>query len=165
MFEIILAKNCQTFDNINFEFSMSHHNAHYQSYKNAPKVQSQLEAITQSPSMSILIVRFPLFDFHRASSITICFSVLLIFPFPRLTKADHTWSDWAIDRLQDLWGIDFAHILSSFPSGGSDNPCHQRFFIVFHLRYKYFPPLFEDVVRKIVALWDVNTAHIWTLAC
>ena len=37
MFERILAKNCQKFDNFNFEFSMSRHNAHYQSYKNAPK--------------------------------------------------------------------------------------------------------------------------------
>ena len=36
MFERILEQNCQTFDNFNFEFSMSHHNAHYQSYKNAP---------------------------------------------------------------------------------------------------------------------------------
>ena len=36
MFERILAQNCQKFDNFNFEFSMSHHNAHYQSYKNAP---------------------------------------------------------------------------------------------------------------------------------
>ena len=39
MFERILEQNCQTFDNFNFEFSMSHHNAHYQSYKNAPKVE------------------------------------------------------------------------------------------------------------------------------
>lgn len=37
MCERILAQNCQKFDNFNFEFSMSHHNAHYQSYKNAPK--------------------------------------------------------------------------------------------------------------------------------
>ena len=29
MSEIILAQNCQKFDNFNFEFSMSHHNAHY----------------------------------------------------------------------------------------------------------------------------------------
>ena len=36
MCERILAQNCQKFDNFNFEFSMSHHNAHYQSYKNAP---------------------------------------------------------------------------------------------------------------------------------
>ena len=36
MFERILAQNCQTFDYFNFVFSMSHHNAHYQSYKNAP---------------------------------------------------------------------------------------------------------------------------------
>ena len=36
MFERILEQNCQTFDNFNFEFSMSHHNAHYQSYKKAP---------------------------------------------------------------------------------------------------------------------------------
>ena len=36
MFARILAQNCQTFDNFNFEISMSHHNAHYQSYKNAP---------------------------------------------------------------------------------------------------------------------------------
>ena len=37
MCEIILAQNCQKFDNFNLEFSMSHHNAHYQSYKNAPR--------------------------------------------------------------------------------------------------------------------------------
>ena len=36
MFERILEQNCQTFDNFNFEFSMSHHNAHYQPYKKAP---------------------------------------------------------------------------------------------------------------------------------
>ena len=38
MCERILAQNCQKFDNFNFEFSMSHHNAHYQSYKNAPVI-------------------------------------------------------------------------------------------------------------------------------
>ena len=38
MCERILAQNCQKFDNFNFEFSMSHHNAHYQSYKNAPYI-------------------------------------------------------------------------------------------------------------------------------
>ena len=37
MCERILAQNCQKVDNFNFEFSMSHHNAHYQSYKNAPQ--------------------------------------------------------------------------------------------------------------------------------
>ena len=36
MCERILAQNCQKFDNFNLEFSMSHHNARYQSYKNAP---------------------------------------------------------------------------------------------------------------------------------
>ena len=36
MCERILAQNCQKFDKFNFEFSMSHHNAHYQFYKNAP---------------------------------------------------------------------------------------------------------------------------------
>ena len=36
MCERILAQNCQKFDDFNFEFLMSHHNAHYQSYKNAP---------------------------------------------------------------------------------------------------------------------------------
>ena len=36
MCERILAQNCQKFDNFNFEFSMSHHNAHYQPYKKAP---------------------------------------------------------------------------------------------------------------------------------
>ena len=40
MCERILAQNCQKFDNFNFEFSMSHHNAHYQSYKNAPDTDS-----------------------------------------------------------------------------------------------------------------------------
>ena len=39
MFERILAKNCQTFDNFNLEFSMSNHNAHYQSYKNVPAAE------------------------------------------------------------------------------------------------------------------------------
>ena len=39
MCERILAQNCQKFDNFNFEFSMSHHNARYQSYKNAPQEQ------------------------------------------------------------------------------------------------------------------------------
>ena len=37
MCERILAQNCQKFDNFNLEFSMSHHNARYQSYKNAPE--------------------------------------------------------------------------------------------------------------------------------
>jgi len=36
MFKIILAQNCQAFDNLNFDFLMSRHNAHCQSYKNAP---------------------------------------------------------------------------------------------------------------------------------
>ena len=36
MCERILAQNCQKFDDFNLEFSMSHHNARYQSYKNAP---------------------------------------------------------------------------------------------------------------------------------
>ena len=36
MFARISAQNYQTFENFNFEFSMSRHNAHYQSYKNAP---------------------------------------------------------------------------------------------------------------------------------
>ena len=39
MFERILEQNCQTFDNFNFEFSMSHHNAHYQPYKKAPDIE------------------------------------------------------------------------------------------------------------------------------
>ena len=37
MCERILAQNCQKFYHFNFEFSMSHHNAHYQSYKNTPR--------------------------------------------------------------------------------------------------------------------------------
>ena len=46
MCERILAQNCQKFDNFNFEFSMSHHNAHYQSYKNAPYVDKIRTATT-----------------------------------------------------------------------------------------------------------------------
>ena len=42
MCERILAQNCQKFDNFNLEFSMSHHNARYQSYKNAPQVLKQI---------------------------------------------------------------------------------------------------------------------------
>ena len=45
MCERILAQNCQKFDNFNFEFSMSHHNAHYQSYKNAPEAALEEKAI------------------------------------------------------------------------------------------------------------------------
>ena len=40
MCERILAQNCQKFDNFIFEFSLSHHNAHYQSYKNAPYIHT-----------------------------------------------------------------------------------------------------------------------------
>ena len=43
MREKVLAQNCQKFDNFNFEFSMSHHNAHYQSYKNAPTISKYSE--------------------------------------------------------------------------------------------------------------------------
>ena len=49
MCERILAQNCQKFDNFNFEFSMSHHNAHYQSYKNAPLVTGKARA-TRHPT-------------------------------------------------------------------------------------------------------------------
>ena len=49
MFERILEQNCQTFDNFNFEFSMSHHNAHYQPYKKAPTAGGALRSGTVSP--------------------------------------------------------------------------------------------------------------------
>ena len=48
MCERILAQNCQKFDNFNLEFSMSHHNARYQSYKNAPVKEMSEEALLNS---------------------------------------------------------------------------------------------------------------------
>ena len=54
MFERILEQNCQTFDNFNFEFSMSHHNAHYQPYKKAPEGGEGDQALVQPTSGLVL---------------------------------------------------------------------------------------------------------------
>ena len=68
MCERILAQNCQKFDNFNFEFSMSHHNAHYQPYKKAPAelTFSTCQLEERRPVAYLQVSREP-FAFERSS--------------------------------------------------------------------------------------------------
>ena len=69
MCERILAQNCEKFDNFNFEFSMSHHNAHYQSYKNAPAdVTDQNWVIHDFLVYVQILLCAPYFQYFRAFS-------------------------------------------------------------------------------------------------
>ena len=77
MCERILAQNCQKFDNFNFEFSMSHHNAHYQPYKKAPDALPRRLESTTDCSFCFGILAVVTVEGERAEAYIIITHVLL----------------------------------------------------------------------------------------
>ena len=94
MCERILAQNCQKFDNFNFEFSMSHHNAHYQSYKNAPVMcekQDLFISLIQFQTIYTLLLQISKGHKLRFFGITFCLKDCGRLPF--LAVQDSSISD------------------------------------------------------------------------